>query len=271
MTIVTSETDTRNAQWAKDKSGFGHRMLSKMGWSEGQGLGKNNQGAASHLRGIRRKEVELGIGAQTTDQLTSSGWSETRTNYQSVLSNLKATHGGAATSRPSKKKKKDKKRKLSKRKVRESTPSVSLTLAQNKVTSGYASKMRSAKDLSTKSSQDMAAIFGMKIEDVEQTSLILNSSQPASFGKIEPILPSSSQNKNKRKSSERFVRDGIIKDSSGRKKANKNTKKRIRFEENYGGDDDNNNKNGCGTSERLESESRKAKKSKKKKRRNNEE
>jgi len=35
MTIVSCEEDTRNVKWAKDKNGFGHRMLSKMGWSEG--------------------------------------------------------------------------------------------------------------------------------------------------------------------------------------------------------------------------------------------
>ena len=35
MVIVNTE-DTRNSSWAKDTSGFGHRMLAKMGWKEGK-------------------------------------------------------------------------------------------------------------------------------------------------------------------------------------------------------------------------------------------
>ena len=35
MVIVETE-DHRNAGWAKDTSNFGHRMLSKMGWKQGQ-------------------------------------------------------------------------------------------------------------------------------------------------------------------------------------------------------------------------------------------
>uniref|UniRef100_A0A7S0CLK2 G-patch domain-containing protein n=1 Tax=Proboscia inermis TaxID=420281 RepID=A0A7S0CLK2_9STRA len=259
MTIVSTE-DTRNAQWAKDKSGFGHKMLSKMGWSEGKGLGKNNQGASKNLRGVRRKEVELGIGAQTSDQMNSTGWSETRANYQSVLSNLKATHGSANSRSPimkKKKSKKDKRRKLSKKRVG------GLTLAQNKVTSGYAAKMRNAKDLSTKSSQDMAAIFGMKIEDVATTSLSVRPPLPLY------IVSSSSPPQT----------EGIIKSSSSWKKAKKNTKKRLRFEVSEDKTEDYSNNVVTSSSDdgfelndsNRQNEKKKTKKSKKKKKRKVEE
>mgnify|MGYP001974794214 CR=1 FL=1 len=48
MTIVATE-DTRNSAWAENKAGFGHKMLAKMGWKEGQGLGKSDQGMTTPL------------------------------------------------------------------------------------------------------------------------------------------------------------------------------------------------------------------------------
>ena len=35
MVIVAIE-DTRNSEWSKSTTGFGQKMLSKMGWSDGQ-------------------------------------------------------------------------------------------------------------------------------------------------------------------------------------------------------------------------------------------
>ena len=95
MTIVASE-DSRNAAWASDKSGFGHKMLAKMGWSEGKGLGKNKQGQTHNLRAIRREE-SLGIGA-STDTHGSEGFSQTSSNFHGVLAKLNAEHGSGSSS-----------------------------------------------------------------------------------------------------------------------------------------------------------------------------
>mmetsp|Transcript_5017 Transcript_5017/g.7245 ORF Transcript_5017/g.7245 Transcript_5017/m.7245 type:complete len:248 (+) Transcript_5017:99-842(+) len=166
MTIV-ADADNRNNKWANDKSAFGRRMLSKMGWSEGDGLGKNRQGTATNLRAIRREE-NLGIGAKT-DTYGENGWTETRDNFHTVLANLRAQND--ASEQPKKKKKKKKERtKVSSDKDMKVTGKEStsvLTLAQNRIAAGHAKKWREAKDLRKKSSEDMAAIFGMKVSQYQ--------------------------------------------------------------------------------------------------------
>lgn len=62
--------DTQNKAWAEDKSGFGYRMLAKMGWSEGKGLGVNEDGMTSHIRAKRRR-TNGGVG---TDCRASAQW-----------------------------------------------------------------------------------------------------------------------------------------------------------------------------------------------------
>mmetsp|Transcript_59042 Transcript_59042/g.175562 ORF Transcript_59042/g.175562 Transcript_59042/m.175562 type:complete len:292 (-) Transcript_59042:323-1198(-) len=178
MTIVATK-DTRNAAWASDTSSFGRKMLAKMGWKEGKGLGKEQQGQTTHLRAVRRGD-SLGIGAET-DTHGEKGWNETSQNFHGVLAALKETHGSASggddsdSSRSVKKKenkrhrgKREKDESKKKRKRRLERKGSGLVLAQNKVTAGHAKKMRNAKDVANKSSADMAAVFGVKVDQYER-------------------------------------------------------------------------------------------------------
>lgn len=171
MTIISGE-DKRNSAWASDKSAFGQRMLLKMGWSEGKGLGKHKQGTKNNLRAIRREDG-LGIGAKT-DTFGDDGFSQTSKNFHGVLASLHAEHGNKKQKR-SKKEKKSKRKKSSESNNNSDSNSNSndnnLTLSQNKVTAGHARKMRESKDLTKKSKEDMAAIFGMKVEEYQSTSV----------------------------------------------------------------------------------------------------
>ncbi|KAF3849808.1 hypothetical protein F7725_019527 [Dissostichus mawsoni] len=42
--------DPRNSAWSKDESKFGQKMLERMGWSKGKGLGRAQQGSTDHIK-----------------------------------------------------------------------------------------------------------------------------------------------------------------------------------------------------------------------------
>ena len=151
---------------------FAHRMLTKMGWSEGEGLGRSRQGISDNITAVKRQGESLGIGA-SIDVHGGEGYAKTRDGFVNVLEQLKQTHRTKTDAKDEKKKRSKKKKSSSadngksrkagdteKSKKSKKSKSSKITLAQNKVTAGHAAKWRAAKDLSTKSAADMAAIFG---------------------------------------------------------------------------------------------------------------
>jgi len=106
--------DTLNKQWKNDKSGFGFRMLQKMGWSEEKGLGKNETGMVSHLK-VKTREQGLGLGVEGIDVAGNKGWAETTSSFNAVLDILKSSYKGNERERKNKKEKKGKKEKKNKK------------------------------------------------------------------------------------------------------------------------------------------------------------
>lgn len=53
--------DPNNKQWANDQTGFGFRMLQKMGWTPGKGLGQKEDGRLTNVT-LEFKDNNLGIG-----------------------------------------------------------------------------------------------------------------------------------------------------------------------------------------------------------------
>jgi hypothetical protein len=146
-----------------------------------KGLGKKEDGTAMHLRAVRRTEDTLGIGADT-DAFGSNVWDQNKQNFSQVLERLKENHSLTMSTERSKKDTETETRsgkgkaasnvtsKATKKKLTSTleTKSTQLILAQNRVTSGHAAKVRHSKDLSTKSHEDMAAILGMRISEFQQ-------------------------------------------------------------------------------------------------------
>mmetsp|Transcript_38690 Transcript_38690/g.50982 ORF Transcript_38690/g.50982 Transcript_38690/m.50982 type:complete len:218 (+) Transcript_38690:83-736(+) len=141
--------DTLNSHWKDDKASFGFRMLSKMGWKEGKGLGKNEDGQSDYVS-VSKKVDNLGLGCDK-DTSGNSGWSSSIQSFTDVLAQLNATYGteskGKATKEINNKKKKNKKKKLS--------------LSGKRV---MYSKMLKSKDISKYSIEDKAKILGLHQE-----------------------------------------------------------------------------------------------------------
>ena len=74
-----------------DKSSFGYKMMLKMGWSDGKGLGKELQGAAKHVT-VTKKTDNSGLGTVKDDH-GNMGWTAASASFNRVLSQLNARYG----------------------------------------------------------------------------------------------------------------------------------------------------------------------------------
>mmetsp|Transcript_127492 Transcript_127492/g.179948 ORF Transcript_127492/g.179948 Transcript_127492/m.179948 type:complete len:183 (+) Transcript_127492:104-652(+) len=75
--------DPNNNTWAKDTSRFGFQMLLKMGWSNGKGLGKNEDGQTEHVK-VEKREENIGLGAE----VKNFSWTVHRDNFDDMLKRL---------------------------------------------------------------------------------------------------------------------------------------------------------------------------------------
>lgn len=75
---------------APDSSGFAKKQLEKMGWRDGKGLGKNQQGMATHIKVVKRED-DAGIGHVRAElqvyqqQQHQQWWSESMGNVFAKL------------------------------------------------------------------------------------------------------------------------------------------------------------------------------------------
>ncbi|XP_066896127.1 PIN2/TERF1-interacting telomerase inhibitor 1 isoform X2 [Kogia breviceps] len=81
--------DPRNTAWSNDDSKFGQRMLEKMGWSKGKGLGAQEQGATDHIK-VQVKNNHLGLGATINNE---DNWIAHQDDFNQLLAKLNTCHG----------------------------------------------------------------------------------------------------------------------------------------------------------------------------------
>ncbi|CCI41532.1 hypothetical protein ABG067_002082 [Albugo candida] len=142
---------TQNMAWSSDTSKFGFKMLQKMGWIAGKGVGKHLQGNASHLK-IKAKTNSTGVGC-SLKQREEENWTETAQNFSKVLEILNQSQSTMKNKDKSKKKKKKKENKAIKRESKYKAPKRLL----------YSKRIRQ-KDAKNYSATDMAAILGMNAQ-----------------------------------------------------------------------------------------------------------
>ncbi|KAK2093932.1 hypothetical protein P7K49_027670 [Saguinus oedipus] len=87
--------DPQNTAWSNDDSKFGQRMLEKMGWSKGKGLGAQEQGATDHIK-VQVKNNHLGLGASINNE---DNWIAHQDDFNQLLAELNACHGQETTGR----------------------------------------------------------------------------------------------------------------------------------------------------------------------------
>ncbi|PRP87265.1 hypothetical protein PROFUN_01527 [Planoprotostelium fungivorum] len=108
-----SSIDPNNKNWAENKTGFGFKMMQKMGWTEGKGLGAKEDGTTSHIK-VKKNLENQGLGAANHQ---GPDWRSGAIEYNNLLAQLKqniedqeTTSSSSEDEKPVKKNK-DKKRK----------------------------------------------------------------------------------------------------------------------------------------------------------------
>ncbi|KFV50753.1 PIN2/TERF1-interacting telomerase inhibitor 1, partial [Gavia stellata] len=135
--------DPRNSAWSKDESKFGQKMLEKMGWSKGKGLGAQEQGNTEHIK-VQVKNNTLGLGATINYE---DNWIAHQDDFNQLLAELNDCHGQGETDSSVNNQKKtfslEEKSKSSRKRV-------------------HYMKFAKGKDLSSRSEDDLSCIFGKR-------------------------------------------------------------------------------------------------------------
>ncbi|XP_044740896.1 G patch domain-containing protein 4-like [Chrysoperla carnea] len=148
----------RGKDWSEDSNKFGQKLLEKMGWSKGKGLGANEDGITEHVK-VSFKHDSKGMGFKE-DQ---DPWTENEVGFANLLKNLSTQNtnslklgsdGGSDNS--------------------ECADVLNIQSLENKSKSSRARvhyrKFTRGKDLSRYSAKDLAQIFGKSSLDIETST-----------------------------------------------------------------------------------------------------
>ncbi|KAJ2840560.1 hypothetical protein J3B02_006208, partial [Coemansia erecta] len=157
--------DPRNRNWSDDKSRFGFKMLEKMGWSEGKGLGANEDGVKEHVK-IKLKTNNFGVGA---DKKNIRNWLANADGFSELLNRL---NSGSDTPAEASEEKDKKEKKIKTESLKTDTESMEVKDMQTRqVISaatvrlsrlGHRAKFRRMKQMATQDAKGLQEIFGVR-------------------------------------------------------------------------------------------------------------
>ena len=158
--------DPNNKAWSENKDRLGYKLLQKMGWSEGMGLGAKMDGATKHVELTACKE-NLGIGASVDYE---NKWIEQTSSFDNLLKRLNED----APSEEAKLKTKKHKRKSKSAKLQTGSDSTSPDdrqpedqtknpIATESIRLAHRQKFLKNKSVKSYSEEDFKAIFGDKL------------------------------------------------------------------------------------------------------------
>ena len=79
--------DPQNLKWKNDSSKFGQKMMEKMGWSEGKGLGVKEQGRTDNLK-LKANWTQKGLRADSEKQNPDKTWISHHDEFSFLLEKL---------------------------------------------------------------------------------------------------------------------------------------------------------------------------------------
>ncbi|XP_050591695.1 putative histone-lysine N-methyltransferase 1 isoform X1 [Bombus affinis] len=143
----------RGKEWSEDSNKFGQKMLEKMGWTSGKGLGANEQGITEHVR-VSIKNDTTGIGYK--QNALDEAWTEHQDSFNDFLQKLQQNecHNAAQTEES---------------KGVLSGKSLELKSKQSRARVHY-QKFTRGKDVNKYSSKDLANIFGQKELNINKSN-----------------------------------------------------------------------------------------------------
>ncbi|KAJ1812535.1 hypothetical protein LPJ56_005474, partial [Coemansia sp. RSA 2599] len=172
--------DPRNRNWSDGKlqSRFGFKMLEKMGWSEGKGLGANEDGVKEHVK-IKLKTNNFGVGAEKKNirnwLANADGFSELLNRLNSESTTPAETSGEKQEEGEEEKTKKKEKKEKKKGKKESPDNAVEPVEAKDMPTQqvisaasarlsrlSHRAKFRQMKQMATKDAKGLQEIFGVR-------------------------------------------------------------------------------------------------------------
>lgn len=95
---VKYSIDPNALHWANNEDKFGKRLMEKMGWEKGKGLGAKEDGMTENIK-VRVKSDTKGVGYNNNEY--ENVWLDHQDEFESLLSNLSQNNNG--TEKPSEK------------------------------------------------------------------------------------------------------------------------------------------------------------------------
>ncbi|XP_033230189.1 titin-like [Belonocnema kinseyi] len=139
----------RGKHWSEDSNKFGQKMLEKMGWTSGKGLGAKEQGMTEHVR-VKFKDDSAGIGYSKDEQ--DKEWTHHQEGFNDLLMNLQKSQNMEPTEL------------MESKEIALSGMSLEQKSKQSKARVHY-QKFTRGKDVNKYSAKDLANIFGKKTLD----------------------------------------------------------------------------------------------------------
>ena len=82
---VKYSIDPNSLNWAKSEDKFGKRLMEKMGWQAGKGLGANEDGIVENIK-VKLKSDTKGVGYTNNDY--DNVWLDHQDDFEAVLNAL---------------------------------------------------------------------------------------------------------------------------------------------------------------------------------------